>query len=86
MSTLPDPLKHRRSTSHSSLEKLDEEKATVVVDCKDVLEDDVSEHIDDTVIEKAEDVAVQVGFLLPFCRSRQCIFSYAHIPGHFRTR
>ena len=54
----------KRSESHSTLEKLDEEKVAVSVQAIPVLEDDdASEHIDDTIIKGAEDIAVQVCIL-----------------------
>ncbi|KAI0341506.1 OPT oligopeptide transporter [Trametopsis cervina] len=49
-----------RDLSGSSLEKLDEEKSPVVEVVSAVDDDDESAYVDATIIEKAEDVAVQV--------------------------
>lgn len=60
MATLDDApaFKREKSISGSSLEKIDEEKAPVVVEYS--VDDQDSDYVDPTIITKAEDVAVQV--------------------------
>lgn len=65
------PVVQRESSGHSSLEKIDEEKAPVTVVDTYVVDDDdsdVAAHVDATIITKAEDVATQVSisFVLPY--------------------